>query len=432
VIDEINARLQIDIPSFKVTRRQVLIDRLFHDPAVQAAVDTCCRERQIARSEAMRAVDRYAREIVPSFNAFIYFRLGYAVARALAQSMYRVRLGFADDLRYAAIDRKSTIVFVMNHRSNMDYVLVGFMASQRAALSYAVGEWAKVWPLQQLIRSMGAYFVRRNSGDPLYRAVLQRYVQMATEAGVCQAVFPEGGLTMDGKLRPPKFGLLDYMVKGFNPDGERDLVFIPVGINYDRVLEDRTLLRKLDPEAPQRGGAYAVSKSALFLGKNLALLITGRWYRFGYACVNFGAPLSAREYMASAGTDFRRLPEAERRAAVAALGDTLMAQISSVIPVLPVSVVASVIVGAADMPLSELDLKARAQALIARLEAGGARIYVPRQDQDYAIGVGLRMLILRRLLAENEGLFTAVPGELPVLAYYANAIAHLQGYAAPD
>jgi glycerol-3-phosphate O-acyltransferase len=77
------------------------------------------------------------------------------------------------------------------------------------------------------------------------------------------------------------------------------------------------------------------------------------------------------------------------------------------------------------MALSELQLKARAQALMTLLEQRGARIYIPRQDQDYAIGVGLRMLILRRLVVENEGLFTALPGELPVLSYYANAIAHL-------
>jgi hypothetical protein len=70
---------------------------------------------------------------------------------------------------------------------------------------------------------MGAYFVRRNSGDPLYRTVLSRYVQMASEAGVTQAVFPEGGLTVDGKLRAPKFGLLDYMLKTFDerPTDER-------------------------------------------------------------------------------------------------------------------------------------------------------------------------------------------------------------------
>ena len=102
----------------------------------------------------------------------------------------------------------------------MDYVLAAFLAAERTALSYAVGEWARIWPLQQLIRAMGAYFVRRNSGDPLYRIVLDRYVQMATTAGVTQAVFPEGGLTVDGLLRAPKFGLLDYMLKGFDANGD--------------------------------------------------------------------------------------------------------------------------------------------------------------------------------------------------------------------
>src|SRR5439155_1562129 len=75
----------------------------------------------------------------------------------------------------------------------------------------------------------------------LYRRVLARYVQLATAEGVTQAMFPEGGLSRDGALRPPKFGLLSYMVARFDPDGERDVVFVPVGINYDRLLEDRNL-----------------------------------------------------------------------------------------------------------------------------------------------------------------------------------------------
>jgi 1-acyl-sn-glycerol-3-phosphate acyltransferase len=149
-----------------------------------------------------RRIDRYAREIVPSFNAYLYFRVGYWLAKSVARLLYRVRLGYADEAGLAQVDPKSTVVFVMNHRSNMDYVLVAFLAAEQVALSYAVGEWARVWPLQALIRSMGAFFVRRNSGDPLYRTVLARYVAMATEAGVPQALFPEGGLTVDGAPAP--------------------------------------------------------------------------------------------------------------------------------------------------------------------------------------------------------------------------------------
>src|SRR5213075_3279228 len=111
--------------------------------------------------------------------------------------------------------------------------------------------------------STGAYFVRRSSGDPLYRRVLERYIHMATSSGVPQAVYPEGCLSRDGRLRPPKLGLLDYMLRGFDPQGDRDLVFIPVGINYDRVLEDRTLLLKLEVTGEPRG---ILSSSGVALG----------------------------------------------------------------------------------------------------------------------------------------------------------------------
>ena len=422
VIQEINSRLNIKLPQFKLTRRQVLVDRLLHDPRVQAAVERECREKGVPRDVATGRVDRYAREIVPAFNAYLYFRVGYWLGKALAKSLYRVRLGYADTQALAKISPDSSVVFVMNHRSNMDYVLVAFLAAERVALSYAVGEWARIWPLQQLIRAMGAYFVRRNSGDPLYRMVLQRYVQMAVEAGVPQAVYPEGGLTSDGRLRPPRLGLLDYMLKTFDPEGERDIVFVPVGINYDRVLEDRTLLRKLEAGAPPRGFLYAMGRGLAFAASNAWLAATGRWYRFGYACVNFGRPVSMREHVRRAGVDFRKLDDPARHREVERVAARLMEAIVRVIPVLPVSLVATVFLRNGDAGMSELEVKSSVYDLIMRLEAAGAHIYVPRGDLDYAIGVGLRMLTLRRIVAEREGVYRADPAEAALLSYYANAI----------
>jgi glycerol-3-phosphate O-acyltransferase len=313
----------------------------------------------------------------------------------------------------------------MNHRSNMDYVLVAFLAAERVALSYAVGEWARMWPLQTLIRAMGAYFVRRNSGDPLYRMVLQRYVQMATEGGVPQAVYPEGGLTTDGLLRAPRLGLLDYMLKNFDPGGERDLVFIPVGINYDRVLEDRTLLLKAQSEQPARGVWHASVVVCGFMAKHIGNLLRGRWYRFGYACVNFGRPLSMRGYFARHALDFRAIDDAARHRHMTAIGAELMRQIGAVVPVLPVCLAATVLLRDPSGAISELELKAAVHELIVQLERAGAHVYVPRGDRDYAITVGLRGLILRRLIHEHAGILTVNGNELRLLAYYANSIAHL-------
>ena len=429
LIERVNQRLDVEIKPFQLTRRQVLIDRLVYDPQVIAAANEHARAANLPREAAMAEVQRYAREIVPTFNAYIYFRVGYSIARGIARFLYRVRLGFADQRTMAGVAPNTTVVFVMNHRSNMDYVLVAFLAAERTALSYAVGEWARIWPLQQLIRAMGAYFVRRNSKDELYRRVLERYIAMATEAGVAQAVYPEGGLTRDGRLREPRFGVLDYMLRGFHTQGERDLVFVPLGLNYDRVLEDRTLLRSLDREAKRRSGWFALRTTLAFWLGQLGLMVRGRWFRFGYACVNFGGLVSARDWLArnaaQVGGDLRGLDKEQRFEIIGRLAQDVMEEIARLVPVLPVSLIATVLLEA-EQPIDELELKARAASLMGHFEARGAKIYVPRGDRDYAFHVGLRMLALRRLVAETDGLYAVVATDRPVLAYYANAIAHLR------
>ncbi|HSG75704.1 MAG TPA: 1-acyl-sn-glycerol-3-phosphate acyltransferase [Burkholderiales bacterium] len=425
VIDEVGKRLRIGIRPFQRTRRQALIHRLLTDPKVQQAAEEYAREHNVSVTAALHRVERYARETVPAFNAYLYFRIGYWLGKRLAQLLYRVRLGYVDAENLQRVAPDSTVVFVMNHRSNMDYVLAGYLAADQTALSYAVGEWARIWPLSALIRWMGAYFVRRNSRDELYRRVLERYIVMATEAGVPQAVFPEGGLTRDGRMREPKLGAIDYMMRGFRVDGERDLVFVPLGINYDRVLEDRTLLRDLDPDAPRRGRLAALGTTLRFFLRNFWLMVRSEWHRFGYACVNFGGPVSMREYCEARNLDFHRLHGDERKRAMADLGSHLMQTVGRIVPVLPVPLIATVFVRQGDTAISELELKAEVGQLVEALRARGAHVYVPRKDFDYAVHVGLRMLTLRRLVGERDGLYYARSEELPLLRYYANSIAHL-------
>ncbi|MEO8276718.1 MAG: 1-acyl-sn-glycerol-3-phosphate acyltransferase [Thermoanaerobaculia bacterium] len=435
VTKELNQRFRLSVQPFKLTRHQALVDRLLLDARVLEAAEAHGRESGERSEAVLERVRRYAEEIVPAFNAYIYFRWGYRIARALARSLYRVRLGSVDANAIESIDPKATVVLVMNHRSNMDYLLVSHMVADRTALSYAVGEWARIWPLESLVRWMGAFFVRRNSGDPLYRRVLERYVAISSAEGVTQAVFPEGGLSRDGRLRVPKLGLLDYLARGFDRDGERDLVFVPVGINYDRTLEDRTLLLEKESagapprDAPNtstnRRSRHPVLTAFGFVGRNLSLLLRQQWRRFGYACVNFGEPLSLRTFAADRRIDFATLPRDARFAEVQNLANELMRRIGVVVPVLPVSLVATIFVRRGAQTLSLLELKSAVLELWRALESSGARLYVPRQDQDYAIDVGLRMLTLRHLVVERDGLLATAPGEGAILAYYANSIAHL-------
>ena len=102
-----------------------------------------------------------------------------------------------------------------------------------------------------------------------------------------------------------------------------------------------------------------------------------------------------------------------------------MDAVGRIVPVLPVPLIASVFVAQPQRALSALELKAEVGRLLARLEAAGAHVYIPRGDLDYALTVGLRMLRAAPPREERDGLFRAREIELPLLAYYANSITHL-------
>lgn len=425
VIDEIGTRLHIEIRPFQLTKRQVLIDRLVYDPKVVEEIQNHARQHDMPLEVVQKKVVTYAREIVPSFNAYLYFRIGYWFAKKIARLLYRVRVGLIEDEQYLSIDPNSTVVFVMNHRSNMDYILVAFLAAERTTLSYAVGEWAKIWPLQMLVRAMGAFFVRRNSGNPLYRRVLERYIHMATREGVCQAVFLEGGLSRDGRLQTPKLGLIDYMLRRFDPATDRDVVFIPVGINYDRTLEDRSLLRTFDPAAEKRSWWFVCRTTFKFIRRSLVLMILSRWRRYGYACVNFGTPVSAKAYCQDQGLNFSRLPRADRFPEIEKLCHRLMSAISEVVPVLPVSLMSTVFLEAMDTELNILDIEERSNRLINELQARGAPVFeMSRSTRALDIVDAIDLMTLRRMVTASGDHFKAASAEETIMRYYANTIDH--------
>jgi glycerol-3-phosphate O-acyltransferase len=248
---------------------------------------------------------------------------------------------------------------------------------------------------------------------------------MAVDGGAVQAIFPEGGLSRDGLLRQPKVGLLDYMLRSFDPKGERDIVFVPVALNYDRVLEDRTLLLDGDSQAEKKSGFAAVGQMFSFIFSQFGLMIRGKWYRFGYACANLGLPISLREYVNKHGWNPSQLDQTARAPYVQQLAGDLLMAVGSIVPVLPVSLIAKIFVDAPQQSFTEEEIRTQALRLQQRYQSLGAHVYIPRDDADYSVVVGLRMLKLRRMVVEENGQFKAGPDSERILRYYANAIAHL-------
>ncbi len=398
-VSRLNQRLQRPIQPFKLARRHDMIQRLIYDPQVGQAVQQHAHEEGIPEAVAFEQARRYAREIVPSFSAFAYFSFAIRLSRLLSNAFYNVHLSYKDESAIKDIDPEATVVFVMNHRSNMDYVLVTYLAAQQSALSYAVGEWARVWPLSRLIRAMGAYFIRRKSGSELYRQVLASYVRHATEAGVTQAMFPEGGLSLTGALGRPKLGLLKYIIDGTSPEG-RDVVFVPVALNYDRVLEDTILTRAaLGTDRRFRARIGVITSWVL---KQIWRRLIGRYKRFGLAAVRYGEPISLKDFEARAGDDV-----------MTDLARALMKRIGAAIPLVPGPAACWLL--RENGPMPEQEVRSRIRAL---MQADGLAL----AESEDAITSAVDQMVERRILTLEDGVLNLSGQREDLMQYYAESV----------
>ena len=403
-VTRLNKRLKRPIQPFKLARRYDMIQRLIYDPEVSREIAIYAEKNNVPENVAFQKAREYAREIVPTFSAFAYFSFAMRVAKLLAEAVYRIRTASQNDTVFAAIPENATPVFVMNHRSNMDYVLVTYLASKTSTLSYAVGEWARVWPLSSLIRLWGAYFIRRRSRGGLYRKVLSRYVQMATNGGDTQAFFPEGGLSLTGRLQPPKVGLLSYLVDGFDPDGARDIVFVPVAINYDRVLEDRVLMAA-HARGDRRFGAR-ISVVVAFILRKFWARLRGHDTRFGTAAVAFGTPMSLRDYGVVEDVEV--------------LSAELMGRIEAVMPVLGVPLVATVLRGAE--PRTTDAIVAQVEAVLEHLPPKS--IVLDCSDMAAEVGHACQHMLQHGLIEQRGYVWHVMEGQEVAIEFYANSIVH--------
>ena len=413
---------------YQLQQRRQARDALQQDPVVIAAIADHARNTNLSEADVRRRVDDYIAEIVPHFNVLSYYKVGYNLAKIFVNLLYKVSVDYQDEAALEQIPKEDVVVYLMNHRSNADYVVLAYVLAYGAHVSYAVGEWARAWPLEYMFKSFGAYFVRRHFREPLYHAVLERYVQLITRNGVTQGIFPEGGLTRDGRLRAPKLGLLDYICRTLrDPEFTRDIWLVPVAINYDRVLEDRSLIRELVDGGRRPGRLSQLFTVTGYLSRNLGRLLSGRLKRYGRAAVTFGAPRSVRDWLANEPPGVldwpkeRRLPELER------LAREMMDRIGGIVPVTPVPLAAAALLSfdRTLVPRTALlermdELRDRLREVNAQVVRGGARI---SEVWDRA----RRMLTLRRLIvagADSDSL-VVLPRARPLLEYYANSIAHL-------
>jgi len=426
------------VDRFKLTRKRVIIRELLQDPAIRAAARSHAAEQRITEAAALERVRLYLNEIIPFFNILAYYRIGYVLSRVLLNLFYKVTVHHEREDPFRSLPKDAIVLYLMNHRSNADYVLVSYALAGDVAISYAVGEWARAFPLEYVFKTFGSYFIRRRFREPLYHAVLERYVQLITEKGVTQGIFPEGGLTRDGTLQPAKIGLLDYVLGvARNPRCRAKMFVVPIAINYDRVLEDRSLLRELETKAQGMKRTsritqlYEVTRYAAW---NTLRLVARRWQRYGRAALVIGEPWPVAmllDQLEQRGVQLFELERSARLAHVQSLADSVMQKIGELMPVTPVSLACAALESIPADYVEHDRLLKRMEDLRDVLVLNGAHVIRRDSDISKTFDRAYRMLRMRRIVARHGTGYLVLPKGRALIAFYANSIRHLSGtYAA--
>ena len=422
-------RFRARINRFKLASRASVRERLVSDPAIHAAVSEHARAIGTTEARTWSIVDGYIREIVPFFNVVAYYHIGYRVAEWVLNLFYKVAVEHEDQRALDALPRNAVIIYLMNHRSNADYVLVSYALAGRVAISYAVGEWARAFPLEHMFKAFGSYFVRRKYREPLYHTVLERYVQLITREGVTQGIFLEGGLTRDGHLKAPKIGLLDYVLGiARDPAYRQRMYIVPVAVNYDRVIEDRSLLRELaSREGRERPSRLAqLGEVTRYVGWNLTRLVSRRWKRYGRAAVTVGAPMPLVDWFVR-NHDLFTLAKPERLGRVQALCDEIMSRIGALVPVTSVPLACAAIQSLDRDFIQRRALLERMEEMRDALVELNGRVVRHDGGIEETFERAWRMLRMRHILHEEHDGYVLMSRQRELVSYYANSIAHVLG-----
>jgi glycerol-3-phosphate O-acyltransferase len=210
-----------------------------------------------------------------------------------------------------------------------------------------------------------------------------------------------------------------------DPAFTRDIWLVPVAINYDRVLEDRSLIRELVEAGRRPGRLSQLMTVSRYVVWNVGRMLTGRLKRYGRVAVNFGTPRSVRDWLATAPAGVLEWPKERRLHELDRLAREMMDRIGAIVPVTPLPLAAAALLSFGQTAISRPALLERMDQLRERLRDVNAKVVRGGAGIADIWDRAWRMLKLRHLVVEDGASLFVLPGGRPLLEYYANSIAHL-------
>ncbi len=312
-------------------------DRLIEEAMRDRVFQSTVKELAAQKGKPEAALNKEARR---NFNA-IAARYSPSVVGVAAPLMHWVfnRIYDGIEVDEPGLERamkaaaNAPVCLTPSHKSHVDYLVMSYVLWQRgySVPLVAAGANLSFFPLGPFFRRGGAFFLRRSfKGDPLYTATFKAYLKKLVHDGIHHEFFPEGGRSRTGKLLQPKLGLFTWLTDAVLEGARDDLLFVPVAIDYERVVEGASYKAELSGGEKKPEDLKALLSAPAVLTEN-----------YGRIHLRFDEPVSVARLMKDRGLSRDSASEDQKKALVRALGNRVMYGISKVSTVTPHALLAS-------------------------------------------------------------------------------------------
>lgn len=406
---------------YKVPR--MVVEEILDDPQFRDGLADIAGRVGMPTDEAVRRATDNLHELVAAQSRLVtdLFTETMAPLHRRAWTVHADESGLAE-LR--AHNRSLPLVFLPSHRSYVDpFVLGDVLAQHDFPPNHLIGGAnLSFWPLGPIARRSGAVFIRRSFGDDeIYKFVVEEYFAYLLAKRFNLEWYFEGGRTRTGKLRPPRYGLLNYLADAVRDGRVDDAMLVPVSITYER-------LNELGAIASEQLGAAKQPEGLAWLAR----YVRSQQQSAGHVYVRFGAPMSAREHLGAHGDPAIQgaaEDDAAERRAVQRLAFDIAVRINEVTPITASALVTFALLGADGRALTIPEIRAAIDPILRYIEQRGipqGELSVVRTIAGLA-GVLEKLRFARVVTAYTggaESVYSIVAGQHLVAAFYRNSAIH--------
>ncbi len=336
-------------------------------PKLQHVIQELAGDRPADRGALTGQALNMLRELQAAPETGALKAMEVALDRVFKKIYAGVEYNRAEIERIRELAKEGTLVLLPSHKSHVDYLILSYVFNEENLQLplIAAGDNLNFFPLGPLLRRGGAFFIRRSfKGDRLYAAVVDTYIRRLIKDGFPLELFLEGGRSRNGKLLPPKLGLLSMIVEAALQVESRQVHFIPISVGYERMVEAKSYERELGGAEKQREDAGGLLRSTEVLR-----------HRYGRINLEFGEALTLSAVRGELGLSGQgELAVSERRALVRRLANRVMDEINAVSAVTPGALTALTLLSHERRGISHEELVARARRLLVVLREVGARV----------------------------------------------------------